>query len=196
MLGIIWVFIILISCLYAFFAGNIAFVNEAFFAGASGCVEFVLKVGAFMVLWQGVLNVAQKSGLSQKLSKLLGPVISFLFKDVKKESTEANLIANNISANMLGLSNAATPSGMEAMKELSKKSKNGVATDDMCLLAVLNTASMQLVPSTLVAMRISYGSQNAGEILVPVWIVSFLTLVFAVCLCKFFSKRGGRTWHK
>ena len=105
MLGIIWVFIILISCLYAFFAGNIAFVNDAFFAGASGCVEFVLKVGAFMVLWQGVLNVAQKSGLSQKLSKLLAPLICFLFKDVKKESKEANLIANNISANMLGLSN-------------------------------------------------------------------------------------------
>ncbi|MBO5743272.1 MAG: spore maturation protein [Clostridia bacterium] len=196
MLGIIWVFIILLSCLYAFLTGNINQVSEGFFAGASGCVEFVLKVGAFMVLWQGILLVAQKSGLSQKLSKLLGPLISFLFKDVKKESTEANLIANNISANMLGLSNAATPSGIEAMKELSKKSKNGIATDDMCLFAVINTASMQLVPSTLIAMRVSHGSQNAGEILIPVWIVSFLTLVFAICVCKLFSKRGEKKWHK
>lgn len=196
MLGIIWVLIILLSCFYALLTGNINQVSEGFFAGASGCVEFSMKVGAFMILWQGILLVAQKSGLSKRLSKLLSPLISFLFKDVKKESPEADLIANNISANMLGLSNAATPSGMEAMKELSKKSKMGIATDDMCLLAVLNTASMQLIPSTLIAMRLSHGSQNAGEILVPVWIVSFLTLVFAVTLCKLLSKKGGKKWHK
>ncbi len=190
MLGIIWLFIIILSCGYGVFSGNTAGIGEAFFSGAEGCVSFILKTGSIMVLWQGVLNVAHKSGISQSIAKLLGTPIAFLFREVKKESKEAQLIANNITANILGLSNAATPSGMEAMKELSKKSKNLVATDDMCLFAVLNTASLQLIPSTLIAIRQSYGSQAPGEIIVPVWIASSLTVIFAIIMAKLFSKGG------
>lgn len=190
MLGIIWVFIIVLSCLFGFLSGNINALSEAFFSGAEGCISFILKIGSFMILWQGILNVAQKSGISQKIAKLLGTPISFLFKGVRKKSREAELIANNITANVLGLSNAATPSGIEAMKELSKKSKNSVATDDMCLFAVINSASLQLIPSTLIAMRQSFGSASPGEIIVPVWIVSSLTLIFAISMAKLFSKGG------
>ena len=192
MLGIIWFFIIILSCGYGVFSGNTAGIGEAFFSGAEGCVSFILKTGSIMVLWQGVLNVAHKSGISQSIAKLLGAPIAFLFREVKKGSKEAQLIANNITANILGLSNAATPSGMEAMKELSKKSKNLVATDDMCLFAVLNTASLQLIPSTLIAIRQSYGSQAPGEIIVPVWIASSLTVIFAIIMAKLFSKGGHK----
>lgn len=190
MLGIIWVIIIISSCVFSFVSGNGKALGEAFFSGAEGCISFILKIGSFMLLWQGILNVAQKSGISQKMATILGTPISFLFKGVKKKSPEAELIANNITANILGLSNAATPSGMEAMRELSKRANNSVATDDMCLFAVINSASLQLLPSTLIAMRQSFGSASPGEIIVPVWLVSSLTLLFAICMAKLFSKGG------
>ena len=91
---------------------------------------------------------------------------------------------------MLGLSNAATPLGISAMKKLSEKSRLGTATDDMCLLAVINSASLQLVPTTLIALRTQYGSVNPSGIIIPVWIVSFLTVVFAVSMAKIFSGKG------
>lgn len=192
MLGIIWLFIIVFSCVFGFVSGNVNALSEAFFSGAQGCISFILKIGSFMILWQGILNVAQKSGISQKIAKLLSAPIAILFKGVKKNSKAAELIANNVTANILGLSNAATPSGMEAMKELSKNSKNSVATDDMCLFAVINSASLQIIPSTLIAMRQSFESASPGEIIVPVWIVSSLTLIFAISMAKLFSKGGKR----
>lgn len=188
MLNIIWVSIILLSSVYALATGRAAELGNAFFDGAEGCVSFILKIGAFMVMWQGVLTVAEKSGLSKKLANLMSPVICFLFKGVKKGSREIGLIANNITANILGLSNAATPLGMSAMKELSKKSKNSTATNDMCLLAVINSASLQLVPSTLIAMRSSFCSVSPGEITVPIWIVSSLTVIFAITSAKIMEK--------
>ncbi len=188
MLNIVWVCIILMSSVYAAFTGRIAAVGDAFFDGAKGCVSFVLEIGAFMVLWQGVLTIADKSSLSDKVSSLLSPVIDFLFKGVKRGSKEARLISSNISANILGLSNAATPLGIEAMRELSQKSKGGIATSDMCLLAVINSASLQLVPSTLIALRSSAGSAAPAEIIVPVWIVSAMTIVFAVSIAKIFGR--------
>ena len=195
MLNVIWVCLICVSCLYGFATGRGAQVGAAFFDGAQSCVEFVLKIGSFMILWQGILAIADKSSLSAKISKLLSPVISFLFKGVKKGSKAAKLISSNVTANILGLSNAATPLGIEAMKELGKKSYGKIATNDMCLLAILNSASLQLVPSTLIALRSTYQSQAPSEITVPIWIVSFATVIFAVCLAKIMEKssfpKGG-----
>lgn len=190
MLNIIWVILIITSCVYGFLSGRAAEVGEAFFSGAENCVSFILKTGSFMIMWQGILSVAQKSGLSDKIAALLSPVISKVFTGVKKGSRAQKLISNNLTANMLGLSNAATPSGMEAMRELSKKSRGSVATDDMCMLSVVNSASIQLIPSTLIAMRTTYLSTSPAEITVPIWIVSSLTVIFAVCMAKTFSKCG------
>lgn len=191
MLNVVWVVLILVSCLYGFATGRAAELGEAFFAGAEGCISFILKIGSFMILWQGILFVAEKSGLSKKIACILSPVISFIFKDVKKGSRAESLISNNVTANMLGLSNAATPIGMEAMRELSKKSPCSVATDDMCLLAVINSASLQLVPSTLIAIRSGLGSSSPAEITIPVWIVSSITVAFGICLAKLFEKGGS-----
>lgn len=188
MLNIVWVCIILLSSLYAMLTGNAYVLGDAFFNGAKGCVNFVLEIGASMVFWQGVLAIADKSSLSDKVSKILSPIISFIFKGVKRGSNEARLISSNVSANILGLANAATPLGIEAMRELSLKAKGGTATDDMCLLAVINSASLQLVPSTLIAMRSSAGSSAPAEIIVPIWIVSTMTIIFAVSIAKIFGR--------
>ncbi len=188
MLNIVWVSIIIVSSVYGILSGRAAEVGNAFFEGAESCVSFILKIGAFMIMWQGILCIAQKSGLSKKLADFMSPVICRLFKGVKKDSRELGLIANNITANMLGLSNAATPLGISAMKELSKKSRNHTATDDMCLFAVINSASLQLVPSTLIAMRSMYPVSSPGDITMPIWIVSSLTVIFAIIFTKIMER--------
>lgn len=190
MLNYIWICLICISCIFGFATGKGADITNAFFSSSENCINFMLKTGSFMIMWQGILNIAEKSGLSKKLAGVFSPIITFLFKGVKKGSKEARLISNNITANILGLSNAATPLGIEAMKELSKKSHNSTATNNMCLLAVLNSASLQLIPSTLIAMRSGYMSSSPADITVPVWIVSSLTAVFAVCSAKLMEKRN------
>lgn len=189
LLNIIWTFLIVVSVIYGIATGKSAEVSNAFFDGAASCASFVIQTGSVMIMWQAMLSIADKSGLSKKLADLLSPVICKLFTGVKKGSRSARLIANNITANMLGLSNAATPMGMEAMKELSKKSSYQTATDDMCLLAVINSASLQLIPSTLIAMRSASQSVSPGEITVPIWIVSASTVIFAVIMAKVMQKK-------
>ena len=192
MLNVIWIAMILLSVVYSFASGNAPDVSEAVFSGAQGCVDFILKTGAFMVMWSGFMNIADKSGLTDKLSKCMSPLICRLFSGVKKGSEEERLIASNMTANMLGLSNAATPLGIAAMKRLSLKSRGQRATNDMCLLAVINSASLQLVPTTLIALRSRYGSADPSGIVVQVWIVSLLTIIFAVSLAGFMAKKNGR----
>lgn len=188
MLNIIWVVILIVSSVYGFATGRGAEISDAFFSGAENSISFILKIGAFMIMWQGMLAIADKSGLSKKIATLMSPIISFVFRDVKKGSRAAKLISSNLTANMLGLSNAATPLGMAAMKELGKKSHDSIATDDMCLLAIINSASLQLVPSTLIAMRSACNSAAPSEITVPIWIVSSLTVIFAVFMAKLMQK--------
>ena len=115
-----------------------------------------------------------------------------LFKNVKKGSKAEKAIAMNMTANFLGLSNAATPLGIKAMRELKKESTGDDASDDMCMLSVINSASIQLIPSTLIAIRASMGSENPGEIILPVWIVSVMVALFGICCAKWCEKRSKK----
>lgn len=189
LLSIIWTVMILVSFVYALFTSNMQNVLDSIFQSGKTSVDFIFSTGIFMIMWSGFINVAEKSNLTEKFSRLLSPVISFLFKGVRKKSEEERLISLNMTANILGLSNAATPMGIKAMEKLSQKSKNNIATNDMCMFVIINTASLQLIPSTLIALRESFNSQNSSEIIVPIWISSILTVVFAVSLCKFFERR-------
>lgn len=184
MLNIVWAVMLVSSFVYSFFAGTSAEVGSAVFQSCTDCISFILKTGAFMVMWSGFMKVAEESSLTDKISSLMSPVICFVFKGVKRGSREAKLISSNLAANMLGLSNAATPLGIAAMQKLAEKSRNGVATNNMCMLAVVNCASLQLVPSTLIALRTSAGSSSPADITVPIWIASVITVVFAVVLTK------------
>ena len=189
MIGIVWTLMLGISIIYSFFSGNFREVMDGILQSCTECVSFIVKTGSFMIMWSGIINIAQKSSLSEKIAEFLSPLIRLIFKGIKKGSDEAFLIASNMSANMLGLSNAATPLGIEAMKKLSEKSRNKTATDNMCMLAVVNCASIQLIPSTLIAMRSAAGSSSPDDITVPIWITSALTLTFAVLITKIAEKR-------
>ena len=191
MLNFIWTFLVISSFVYSFFAGTTEIAANALLESGKSAVEFMLTTGAVMVMWSGFMEVAKVSGLTNVISKIMSPFIRRVFKGIRKNYEEENLISTNLAANMMGLSNAATPLGMKAMRKLSEKSDGINATDNMCMLCIINCASLQIIPSTLIAMRSSSGSASPGEITVPIWIVSSLTLVFAVILAKF-MERGGR----
>ncbi len=190
MLNIVWITMMLISFVYAAISGTMEQTAKAFIESGGAAVEFILSVGGAMALWSGLMNVAEKSGMTNYFSKFLSPVIQLVFSDVKKDSPAEKAIAMNMTANFLGLSNAATPLGIKAMKELKKQSVGDVASDDMCMLSVVNSASIQLIPSTLIAIRSAMGSSDAGSIILPIWIVSIITCLSGIVFSKLSARRS------
>lgn len=193
MLNIIWCAMIILSVICALFTGNVAQTTAAMLDGAQKAVEFTFTIGGIMALWTGIMSVCEKSGLSDLFAKLLMPVTRALFDTKNKQTHRA--IALNMTANILGLSNAATPLGIKAMQMLDKEntgssqSKKGKrASDDMCMLAVINSASIQLIPSTLIAIRRSCGAVDPTDIVVPVWITSVIVFVFGIAAVKVCKK--------
>lgn len=191
MIGYIWGIMLTVAFVYGILSGNGSDVGTAVMNSAPECINFCIKIGAFMIMWSGFMNIAEKSGITERLSKVFSPIIGFVFRGVKKGSKEERLICANMTANMLGLSNAATPLGIEAMKKLSEKSRNNKATDAMCMFVVVNSASLQIVPSTLIALREASGSVNPGEITIPIWIASIITVVSAVLITKMCERRNA-----
>ena len=179
----------LTSFVYAAINGTMEQTAKAFLESGGNAIEFILSVGGAMALWSGLMRVAEKSGLTETFSKILSPLIQWIFSDVKKGSSAEKAIAMNMTANFLGLSNAATPLGIKAMKELKKQCVGDVASDDMCMFSVINSASIQLIPSTLIAIRSAMGSIDAGSIILPIWIVSFITATSGILFSKFFARR-------
>lgn len=188
MLNLIWAFMIIIAFIFAVFSGNIENLSASVMKGANSSVELLISIIGILCFWSGMMEIAEKSGITNLLSKLFSPLLSKLFKNVDKNSPAMGYISLNISANLLGLGNAATPLGLNAMKELKKINHNkSVASDDMLLFVVLNTASLQLVPTTLCAYRQSYGSKAPFEIIPAVWLTSSLALVVGVSVAKTLS---------
>ena len=135
------------------------------------------------------MEVARVSGLTDKLAKLCSPILSRLFPDVEKKSDAFSYICMNFSANLLGLSNAATPLGISAMKELNNGTDKNTLSDSQLIFIVMNTASLQLLPTTLSALRSIYGSKTPFDITVPVWITSLCALVVGLTVAKVFCKK-------
>lgn len=186
----IWCFMIVASYIFALFTGNVPNVNSAVFSGCESAVNLVISLIGMMCFWSGLLEIAERSGLVKKVQKLLNPIISWLFPTIKEDTKTLSAIAMSISANLLGLSNAATPLGLSAMEKLEKRNPvKSTASDEMCMFVVINTASLTLVPTTLLTIRNSFASVYPFEILVPVWIVSIITLFAGVLTAKAFSRK-------
>ncbi len=182
-----------IALIYGLTNGRAAEISSAVLDNAGEAVELAISLCGIMCLWCGLMRVAEKAGVVRWISKLMSPLISFLFKGLKKGSRAAELIALNVTANVLGLGNATTPLGISAMKALSEEeTADGIATDNMIMLTVLNTASLQIIPTTAAALRAAFGAAQPMEILPCVWIVSLyaaaVTVVAAKLMC-FFSRR-------
>lgn len=193
MLNIIWPCFILISFIYAILTGNIENMNQSIFTSAAGAVELSITFFSTICLWTGIMKIAQQTNFVAKLTKLLRPIINFLFPDCRNNEKAKEEISMNMIANILGLGNAATPLGLKAMKTLQKdNSKKDTVSHSMAMFIVINTASMQLIPTTVIAIRTSFNSSNPTQIIFPVWgvtIAAFLGAVIATKIFIFLDKR-------
>lgn len=166
-----------------------AVTNDGIIKYAKTAVELAIGLIGIMALWLGIMKIAEQSGLVAKLASLLKPVTTRLFPDVPADHPAMGAMIMNISANMLGLTNAATPFGLKAMEELNKLNpKAGTATDAMCTFLVINTSNVQLIPATVIAIRAAAGSANPTEILGTVIVATFVTLVVGITTAKLLSR--------
>ncbi len=183
MFNYIWAGMILFSIILSFFNGTAENVSIALSEGAMAAVRMCLELIGIMALWNGIMTIARKSGLVDKTAKLLKPLLKKFFRNTSPDSDTGKNMLLNITANILGLGNAATPFGLSAMKDLGK-SANGTATDDMIMFLIFNTASIQLIPTTVISMRAAAGSTAPSEIIIPVWIVSVIALTAGVIAAR------------
>ncbi len=204
MMNYIWAGMMFISLAVALITGSTKEVSDALLTGASDAVELLLGILGIMCFWSGLMEIAKRAKLTDMLARIFSPVLSRLFPNIPKNSEAMRYMSLNISANLLGLGNAATPFGLEAMKELQKINPiRDRATDSQLLFVVLNTASLQLLPTTLGAYRASYGSEKPFEIIPCVWITSVAALAVGITVAKVFcagssekrKARGEEMWR-
>ena len=189
MLNIIWPLFFIISIIFAFLSGNIQNLNNAIFDGANSAIETTLTLLGSLCLWNGIMNIAMKTSFVKKTSKIIKPIIKFLFPEVENDEKIYKEISMNVIANILGLGNAATPLGLKAIKSMQKKNKNKKElSNSMIMLIVLNTASLQIIPTTVIAIRNSLESKNPTKIIIPVWIATISAAITGIFITKLLIK--------
>ncbi len=189
MLNIVWPIFIIISFSYAILSGNLENLNSAIFDSTTDSINLTISLLGTMCLWSGIMQIASKTSLINKLTKLLQPIIHFLFPELKKNETVKKEISMNMIANILGLGNAATPLGLKAMKSMQKENpKKDTLSNSMAMFIVLNTASIQIIPTTVIAIRNSLGSENPTAIVFPVWIATICAATAGITATKLFIK--------
>ena len=191
MLNIIWPLFIVISFIYAFFSGNIEQVSNGIFESLTDVVNLSLTFLGTMCLWNGIMEIAKKTTLIKKLTSLLKPLIKFLFPELTKNEKAKEEISMNIIANVLGLGNAATPLGLKAMKTMQKENKDKTTlSNSMAMFILINTASIQLIPTNVIAIRNSLNSTAPTQIIFPVWIATIVAAISSIMADKVFIKMG------
>lgn len=184
---VIWTGMVVISILCGLATGRGPEVAAAAVEGTSAAVQLALSIAGMLCLWTGVMEVMRRSGLADKLSQMLGPVLRRLFPQAARDKETMDSISANVSANLLGLGSAATPLGLEAARRLARRSP-GVASDSLCMLVVCNTASIQLIPTTVASVRAAQGCAAPFDILPAVWLASSLSVGVGILACIIFSK--------
>ncbi len=190
MLNIIWPIFIIISIVYAFCVGRIDEVNASIFESAESTVNLMLTFFGTLCLWNGIMEIATNTTLIEKLTKFLSPIMRIIFPGIRKEDKEYKEISMNMVANILGLGNAATPLGLKAMETMQEKNINkDRLSNSMAMLIVINTASLEIIPTTVIAVRTSLNSANPTSIIIPVWIATIAAFSTVVILSKILSKK-------
>jgi spore maturation protein A len=193
MVNYIWVFMTIIGFVFAMFNGTIEEVNKAIFDGAKEAVTLCIGLISILVFWLGMMRIAQESGLLDLLSKLFRPLVKRVFPDVPANHPAMGYILSNMIANMFGLGNAATPLGIKAMEELKQLNggKNSASRSMVTFLAI-NTASITIIPTTVIAIRMNYNSASPTEIVVPTLIATIISMLGAVMIDRYFYNRRSR----
>lgn len=193
MLNIFWPCCIVISIIIAILTGSLENLNNSVFESTETAVQLTITLIGTMCLWSGIMEIAVNTSIIDKIKRLLKPLMKFLFPKMRAQDKEYEEICMNMISNLLGLGNAATPLGLKAMETMQRKNEQkDKLTDEMAMLIVLNTASLQIIPTTVIAIRTSLGSNNPTQIIVPVWIATLTSAISAIIATKFFIKLEKR----
>ena len=188
MLNYIWFFMLTIGLVFGAINGRIAEINRAVLDSATMAITLCISLLGVMCLWTGLMKIAEKSGLIVLITKLVSPILSLLFPEVPKNHPALGTMVMNMVANFLGLGNAATPLGLKAIKHLQLLNKNkDTATNPMCMFLVLNTSAVQLVPATIIALRVSTGSLNPTATTISTWVAAIAASAAGILAAKLFS---------
>ena len=183
MMNYLWVVFLVFSFVSAILTGNMAKLSNGITESGETAVSLIITLLGSFTPWGGIMNIAEKSGITDKVSFVLSPVLKRLFFSSSDDTRKA--ISMNITANLLGLGNAATPLGIEAMKRLSRENGGGtVAGNNMVLFVVMNTAAMRILPTTVALLRQEYGSENPMEIFIPAMLTSICALAVGITAVK------------
>ncbi|WML45163.1 nucleoside recognition domain-containing protein [Neobacillus sp. PS3-40] len=193
MVNYIWVFMTLIGIVFGMINGTMGEINNAIFTGAKEAVTLCIGLISILVFWLGMMRIAQESGLLDGLSRLFRPIVKRLFPEVPPDHPAMGYILSNMIANMFGLGNAATPLGIKAMEQLQKLNggKNEASRSMITFLAI-NTASITLIPTTVIAIRMTYHSASPTEIVVPTLIATIISALGAIIIDRYFYYRRSR----
>ena len=186
-MSLIWTAMVGAAILCGLATGNGPAVAKGALDGAAAGVELCLSMMGVLCLWMGVMEVMERSGIARGLSRLLRPAIKRLYPDFAGDGKVMDAVSANLSANLLGLGNAATPLGLGASRLMAEHTP-GVASDGLCMLVVCNTASFQLIPTTVASLRAAAGSANPFDILPAVWLASTVSIVVGVTASKLFAR--------
>lgn len=186
-MSVIWTAMVGIAVLCGLLTGRGELTAAAALEGAAAGVELCLSMAGALCLWMGVMEVMRRSGLAAGLSRLLRPVLRRLYPEFAQDEPVMDTVSANVSANLLGLGNAATPLGLEAARLMAERTP-GRASDSLCMLVVCNTASIQLIPTTVASIRAAAGCATPFDILPAVWLASAAALMVGILAAKLFAR--------
>lgn len=187
----VWAGMVVLSLIFGLATGNLENVSNAAMEGANSAVELSVSMAGVMCLWSGVMEIMNACGLSQGLSRAFRPILRRLMPEASRDPETLSALSANVSANLLGLGNAATPLGIQAARRISRDC-SGVASDELCLLVVLNTASIQLLPTTVASVRAAAGCETPFDILPAVWVSSILSVSAGLLMARLLAAVGRR----
>lgn len=190
MLNILWPIFIIIAFIFSAITGKISELNTAIFDSAKDAVQMTITFFGTICMWNGIMKILQETSIMNKMTKVVSPIMKFLFPEIKSNDKEYKEITINVIANMLGLGNAATPLGLKAMKSMQEKNdKKDTLSNNMAMFIVLNTASLQIIPTTVIAIRTSLNSVQPTDVIVPIWCATIAADITGILVTKFFIKR-------
>ena len=193
MLNYIWPILILASFIYAIFSGNVQKLNNSIFEFLEEVITLSMTLVGTMCLWCGLMEIVKNTSIMGKIIKILRPILNWLFPDSKNNEKVMENISMNTISNILGLGNASTPAGIKAMESLQEENKDKQRlSDSMLMLIVLNTTSIELIPTTAIAIRTSLNAQNPTDIIVPIWFATIIGTVVGVISTKILIKRSRK----
>ena len=193
MMNYVFPILLILSFISAIVTGNVDELSQSVISGAEDAVSLLLRLVSMLCLWGGVMEIGEQAGLTALFSKLMYPIVSLIFPKLKKEKYVLEAISMNITANVLGLGNAATPLGLEAMRRLQSVNDNtAFASDEMVVFVVMNTAAMHIIPTTVATMRGQYASADPMEIMPAAFLTSFCALATAIAVAKIGNRIGRK----